>query len=181
MAGGTYTPKNTDIVIPCAKKYLTSAIICKGDTNLKPENILMGKTIFGVTGTFRDRNYNTAYNGSAFGPLFKNGVMTGADFYYYDYSLRNGWTAATKKLYDRYEAGATENKIITSGTLTVNSNVFGAYDYINPEQVGFFTRDLVDLSYYNKIAVTFEYTDGHYNATKQVAPIHLHFTNQSLN
>jgi len=47
-AGGTFTPRQSDIVI--ASGYYNSAITIKGDPNLIPANILAGKTIFGVAG-----------------------------------------------------------------------------------------------------------------------------------
>ncbi|MEJ8548146.1 hypothetical protein [Brevibacillus borstelensis] len=47
-AGGTVIPGTTDQTK--AAGYYTSAITIKGDVNLRPEFILLGKTIFGVTG-----------------------------------------------------------------------------------------------------------------------------------
>lgn len=46
----TYTPGTTDQTISQGY-YVASNIKIKGDTNLKPENIAKGKSIFGVTGT----------------------------------------------------------------------------------------------------------------------------------
>ena len=53
-AGGTYTPKASDQTIPVQGYYLTSDIIRKGDSLLKPENIVFGKKLFGITGNYRD-------------------------------------------------------------------------------------------------------------------------------
>lgn len=53
-SGFTYTPSKptTNTTIQASGVYMTGNIILKGDSNLKPENIKKGVTIFGVTGTY---------------------------------------------------------------------------------------------------------------------------------
>lgn len=49
--GGTFVPGRSSKVVCPKWKYVTSDINIAGDTNLKPENIKNGVTIFGVKGT----------------------------------------------------------------------------------------------------------------------------------
>ena len=126
-AGGIYTPKASDQTIPVQGYYLTSDIIRKGDSFLKPENILIGKKIFGVTGTFRDTAYNTAYNGSSFSPLFAGGMKTGIDFYYSD-TYRLNTTFDIRRLRSHDSEELEKNTAITSGALEVYSYEYGASD-----------------------------------------------------
>lgn len=51
QAAQTITPTTTDQTI-AANRWLTGAQTIKGDSNLLPENIKKGITIFGVTGTY---------------------------------------------------------------------------------------------------------------------------------
>lgn len=53
MSGGTYTPKSSQQTISCNGKKMTSDVIIKGDGNLTANNILYGKSIFGVNGNVR--------------------------------------------------------------------------------------------------------------------------------
>ena len=46
----TVTPGTADKTIVAVNKYTTGAQVVKGDENLVPENIIAGKSIFGVTG-----------------------------------------------------------------------------------------------------------------------------------
>lgn len=46
----TYTPGTANIIIP-SKNYLSGSQTIKGDSNLIPENIIEGKTIFNILGT----------------------------------------------------------------------------------------------------------------------------------
>lgn len=48
-SAATYTPGTSDQTIP-AGRYLTGAQTIKGDANLDADNIISGKSIFGVTG-----------------------------------------------------------------------------------------------------------------------------------
>ena len=50
-SGGTYTPTTSDATLASSGQYMTGPIVMKGDSNLVPENIQAGVTIFGVTGT----------------------------------------------------------------------------------------------------------------------------------
>lgn len=50
QAAQTITPGTSDKTIPSGK-YLSGTQIIKGDANLLPENIVSGKSIFGVSGT----------------------------------------------------------------------------------------------------------------------------------
>ena len=54
----TITPNTTDQTI-AAGQYLTGAQTIKGDANLVPENIISGKSIFGVSGSVVVQNYYT--------------------------------------------------------------------------------------------------------------------------
>ncbi len=53
MGGATYTPKAAQQTVSCSGKKMTGNIIIKGDGNLVAENILNGKSIFGVAGNVR--------------------------------------------------------------------------------------------------------------------------------
>lgn len=50
MGGGTYTPKAVQQTVSCSGKRMTGNIVIKGDGNLTGNNILYGKSIFGVSG-----------------------------------------------------------------------------------------------------------------------------------
>lgn len=60
MSGGTYTPKSSQQTISCNGKKMTSDVIIKGDGNLTANNILYGKSIFGVSGNVRKYAYKGA-------------------------------------------------------------------------------------------------------------------------
>lgn len=51
QAAKTVTPTTTDQTAVAGAMYTTGEITVKGDANLIPENIVAGKTIFGVSGT----------------------------------------------------------------------------------------------------------------------------------
>lgn len=53
MGGGTYTPKAAQQTVSCSGKKMTGNIVIKGDGNLTGNNILYGKSIFGVSGNVR--------------------------------------------------------------------------------------------------------------------------------
>ena len=64
----TYTPGTSDQTIP-AGRYLTGAQTIKGDANLEADNIISGKSIFGVTGwapkAIELTTGNTTYKGGS--------------------------------------------------------------------------------------------------------------------
>lgn len=64
-AGGTVTPGTSNIVKPAG--YYSSAITVLGDTNLVSDNIVAGKTIFGVMGKY---------------PIFSLNISSGTLIYY---------------------------------------------------------------------------------------------------
>lgn len=53
MSGGTYTPNTAQQTVSCSGKKMTGNIVIKGDGNLTGNNILYGKSIFGVSGNVR--------------------------------------------------------------------------------------------------------------------------------
>lgn len=53
MSGGTYTPNTAQQTVSCSGKKMTGDIVIKGDGNLTGNNILYGKSIFGVSGNVR--------------------------------------------------------------------------------------------------------------------------------
>ncbi|MEI3281935.1 MAG: hypothetical protein V8R61_04160 [Enterocloster sp.] len=69
MGGGTYTPKAAQQTVSCSGKKMTGNIVIKGDGNLTGNNILYGKSIFGVSGNVRKYavwtgNVNTSGSGT---------------------------------------------------------------------------------------------------------------------
>jgi hypothetical protein len=72
----TITPSTTDQVLPDG--YYSGDITVKGDSDLKPENIVEGVEIFGVTGNVKkgSSQFSAMYNNDVFKPLYytQNGV-----------------------------------------------------------------------------------------------------------
>ena len=152
-AGGTYTPKASDQTIPVQGYYLTSDIIRKGDSFLKPENILIGKKIFGVTGTFRDTAYNTAYNGSSFSPLFAGGMTTGLINWPGEDNTYSSAEYGAK--YFNYSSDDRPlNKVVTSGELTLQASDYGSSGWTTT--IGYRTTNRIDLSPYKRVVVTIQ-------------------------
>ena len=72
----TIIPSTTDQVLPDG--YYSGNITVKGDSDLKPENIVEGVEIFGITGTVKkgSSQFSAMYNNDVFVPLYytQNGV-----------------------------------------------------------------------------------------------------------
>lgn len=67
MGGQTITPKSAAQTVSCKGKYMTGDISVKGDSNLVANNILSGKSIFGVSGNVKKYGYTTTYRSSPSG------------------------------------------------------------------------------------------------------------------
>lgn len=82
----TYTPGREDQTISSGR-YLSGAQTIKGDANLLPENIVSGKSIFGVEGSapgkgvavFPKMNASVGYSGGAYNANFNIGKDLGYD------------------------------------------------------------------------------------------------------
>lgn len=80
MSGGTYTPKSSQQTISCNGKKMTSDVIIKGDGNLTANNILYGKSIFGVSGNVRKFGFGNGRFSTAGHKYFDNARASGQSY-----------------------------------------------------------------------------------------------------
>lgn len=110
-AGGAVYPTTSSRTISTNGRVLQNKLYIPAQPNLIASNIVRGKSIFGVSGSFdtietiyRDQR---VYNGSAFSGLFSGGVLTKVHPRYISGS----------KFYSDFNDAPTENFRISSGSL----------------------------------------------------------------
>lgn len=125
LGSQTYTPKKENIIIPSGK-YIDSALTIQGDENLLPENILMGKTIFGISGTAgggedllaigyaRNAGYVYYWNGSSYTSINIPDWASGGHSTTYNFNF----TGTPKKA-----IGYTIDRSISVGGFILNSTI----------------------------------------------------------
>ena len=123
MGGGTYTPKAVQQTVSCSGKRMTGNIVIKGDGNLTGNNILYGKSIFGVSGNVRkyaviDKTVTIASGTRAFDNLDSNSLTYDN---YVAISLPSGFYATSINCNKPY-AGYITSAIGDDGILHVWSN-----------------------------------------------------------
>lgn len=129
--GITYTPTAAAQTIPLSGKYLKANSTVSGSSNLTAGNILKGKTIWGVAGSFVNiATVSQVYNGSSFSGFLSGGVI--------NRPTANG--TAYQTYYGSF-SGKGANGAITSGQLYLTTDTsFGTsspYGIVSAKSINF--------------------------------------------
>lgn len=157
--GNTYTPTAAAQTISLSGKYLKSNITVAGSSNLVAENILRGKNIWGVNGSFV--NYGAVsqvYNGSTFDGWLTGGVLTNIRRIYAGSGTTNyrDYVGMSNFVYDVSYGNSPRNDAIRSGSLYANSSETpssGGLTVLGHSR-GFVSAKSINFSLYSTLRIT---------------------------
>ena len=147
--GQTFMPTAAAQTVNLSGKYLRANDTVSGSSNLTAGNIVKGKTIWGVAGSFVNMaSVSRVYNGSSFSGFLSNGVV-------------NAPTANGQQIHSYWGnlSGKTANAVITSGQIYGTSSTSFSQGY----PFGMVSAKSIDFSLFSSIRIT-----GYFTATVYV-------------
>lgn len=147
--GKTFTPTAAAQTVNLSGKYLKANDTVLGSSNLTAGNIVKGKTIWGVAGSFVNiASVSRVYNGSSFSGFLSDGVV-------------NAPTANGQQIHSYWGnlSGKSANAVITSGQIygTSPTSFTSGYPF------GMVSAKSIDFSLFSSIRIT-----GYFKATVYV-------------
>lgn len=110
QAAKTVVPDTSDKVAVASQTYTTGDITVKGDSNLKPENIASGVSIFGVTGTHESVTSKTSVNTVPIAAVLSNSNKTAT----FAWPTNHDWRNLCSVSYNTLVASSTTGSYLAS-------------------------------------------------------------------
>lgn len=135
--------KTAQQTIETSGKYIPSNIEVQAEPNLKAANIVAGKTIWGVAGSFVDmENTLTLYQNGQYGGWWKDGLVKNIHYTNYDYLRCDSKQGATPTT-----ATAKPNPLVVFLDESTSGNFYIDYGWCGLKSI--------DLSFYKTITINF--------------------------
>lgn len=163
VAAKSYTPKTTDQTVATKGKYLSGNITVPASSTLLASNIVSGKSIFGVSGSFSNHAAtHVAYDGSKFYGALNGGILSGSSSSdsTYRYYLSEG----------AYSGNTDPANFSTASPITATWDITSEISagYARRSSYGFVSGKSINFSLYSKVTLNITYTMHNHSTVPDV-------------